>query len=322
MDQNEFRGEVVFTFDGDEAGQNAALKAFDNDQKFVTQTFVAVEPGGMDPCELRQQKGDAAVRDLIARRVPLFEFALRSTIGRFDLETPEGRISALHAAAPVVAAIRDHSLRPEYARTLAGWLGMEVEPVGRAVAQAGSSRRPPAAAAAPTPPEADLGRIAAPDPYDPALRVERDSLKVVLQAPSLAAATFDDLDRGVFTSPAYAAVRDAVLAAGGAGAAGQGGAVWVEKVDGAAADDAVRGLTRELAVEPLASDDEALTRYATEVLARLEELAATRRIAELKSRLQRVNPVEQVGEYNRLFGELVALEAHRRSLRERAIGTL
>ncbi|MGH8894231.1 MAG: DNA primase, partial [Actinomycetes bacterium] len=101
MDQSEFRGEVVFTFDGDSAGQNAALKAFQDDQKFVTQTFVAVEPSGMDPCELRQHKGDTAVRDLIARRVPLFEFALRSTIARFDLDTPEGRISALQAAAPV-----------------------------------------------------------------------------------------------------------------------------------------------------------------------------------------------------------------------------
>ena len=321
MDQNEFRGEVVFTFDGDSAGQAAALKAFQDDQKFVTQTFVAVELSGMDPCELRQHHGDTAVRDLIARRVPLFEFALRSTIGRFDLETPEGRISALQAAAPVVAAIRDHSLRPEYARTLAGWLGMEVEPVTRAVAQAGSAPRR-TSDAAPARPAADPSHTVAPDPHDQSLRVERDSLKVVLQAPALAGTSFDELDAGVFTAGAYASVRDAVLAAGGAAAAGQGGAVWVEKVEVSAADDGVRRLVRELAVEPLASDDQALTRYATEVMARLEELAATRRIGEVKSRLQRLNPVEQVVDYNRLFGELVALEAHRRSLRERAIGTL
>jgi DNA primase len=321
MDQNEFRGEVVFTFDGDSAGQSAALKAFQDDQKFVTQTFVAVEPSGMDPCELRQLKGDTAVRDLVARRVPLFEFALRSTMGRFDLDTPEGRISALQAAAPVVASIRDQSLRPEYARTLAGWLGMEVEPVARAVAQAGGAPRrtaaPPAAA-----PGDGAARSAAPDPNDPALRVERDSLKVVLQSPALVAETFDGLDPSVFTAPAYAAVRDAVVAAGGAGGAGQGGAGWVAAVDTAAADDAVRRLARELAVESLPSDEQALVRYATEVLARLEELAATRRIAEVKSRLQRLNPVEQGAEYNKMFGELVALEAHRRSLRERAIGTL
>jgi DNA primase len=113
-----------------------------------------------------------------------------------------------------------------------------------------------------------------------------------------------------------------VAAAGGRDTAGGGGAEWVAKVDAAAADDAVRRLVRELAVEPLPSEDQALTRYATEVLARLEELAATRRIAEVKSRLQRLNPVEQSAEYNRLFGELVALEAHRRALRERSIGTL
>jgi DNA primase len=317
MDQNEFRGEVVFTFDGDSAGQKAALRAFQDDQKFVTQTFVAVEPSGMDPCELRQHKGDTAVRDLIARRVPLFEFAIRSTIGRFDLDTPEGRIAALQAAAPVVASIRDQSLRPEYARTLAGWLGMEVEPVARAVAQAANAPRRTAAAAAPAAPTSG-----APDPHDPALRFERDSLKVVLQTPARAGEVFDSLDPGVFTAPAYAAVRDAVVSAGGAVAAGPGGPAWVERVDASAADDGVRRLVRELAVEPLPTDDQALTRYSVEVLSRLEELATTRRITEVKSRLQRLNPVDQVGEYNRSFGELVALEAHRRTLRERAIGTL
>jgi DNA primase len=315
MDQNEFRGEVVFTFDGDSAGQKAAMRAFQDDQKFVTQTFVAVEPSGMDPCELRQHKGDTAVRDLVARRVPLFEFALRTTIGRFDLDTVEGRTQATRAGMDVVRQIRDVSLRSNYARSLAGWIGLAdpdelvrasrggVSEIGRRVA-------------------AEPSVTSGLDPHDPALRVERDSLKIVLQTPALAGAAYDDLDDAVYTAPAYAAVRAAVRAAGGVAEAGTGGATWVEKVDLAAADDGVRSLVRGLAVEQLPASDQGLTRYATEVLARLEELAATRRITEVKSRLQRLNPVEQVAEYNRLFGELVALEAHRRSLRERAIGTL
>ena len=53
---------------------------------------------------------------------------------------------------------------------------------------------------------------------------------------------------------------------------------------------------------------------------RLQELTALRRIAELKSRLQRTNPVDQATDYNRMFGELVALEQHRRSLRELSMG--
>ena len=135
MDSDAFSGEVIFTFDGDAAGQKAALRAFSEDQKFVTQTFVAVEPDGLDPCELRQEKGDLALRDLIARRVPLFEFAIRAELAHHKLDTPEGRVNALNAAAPVVAQIRDKSLRPEYTRLLAGWLGVEVELVTRAVAQ-------------------------------------------------------------------------------------------------------------------------------------------------------------------------------------------
>ena len=73
-------GEVIFTFDGDAAGQKAALRAFEEDQRFVAQTYVAVEPSGADPCDLRQAKGDAAVRDLISTRRPLFEFAIRATL--------------------------------------------------------------------------------------------------------------------------------------------------------------------------------------------------------------------------------------------------
>ena len=95
MDQDEFRGRVIFTFDGDEAGRKAALKAFGDDQRFVTQTFVAVQPDGLDPCDLRQQRGDLAVRDLIASHVPLAEFAIRSTLERLDLDLPEGRVQAL-----------------------------------------------------------------------------------------------------------------------------------------------------------------------------------------------------------------------------------
>ena len=129
-------GEVIFTFDGDAAGQKAALRAFEEDQRFVAQTYVAVEPTGADPCDLRQTRGDAAVRDLIASRRPLFEFAIRATLRKHNLDTVEGRVAALRESAPVVAQIRDAGLRPGYARELAGWLGMPIEDVTRAVAGA------------------------------------------------------------------------------------------------------------------------------------------------------------------------------------------
>jgi len=126
-------GEVIFTFDGDAAGQKAALRAFEEDQRFAAQTFVAVSPDGLDPCDLRLQRGDAAVRDLVTSRQPLFAFAIRSVLAQLDLSTAEGRVAALRSAAPVVAGIRDRALRWEYSRSLSGWLGMDQVAVRRAV---------------------------------------------------------------------------------------------------------------------------------------------------------------------------------------------
>ncbi|MCC3280649.1 DNA primase [Arthrobacter sp. zg-Y40] len=133
-------GEVIFTFDGDAAGQKAALRAFEEDQRFTAQTYVAVDPNGMDPCDIRQTHGDSAVVELISSRRPLFEFAIRSTLRKFDLNTVEGRVSALRAAAPVVADIRDPAMRPAYSRELAGWLGTDVDDVTRAVNAAAKRR--------------------------------------------------------------------------------------------------------------------------------------------------------------------------------------
>jgi DNA primase len=329
MDQNEFRGEVVFCFDGDAAGRKAALKAFEDDQRFVAQTFVAIEPHGLDPCDLRLQEGPEAVRDLVARRVPLFEFAIRSTLDGFDLETAEGRIAALRAAAPAVASIRDRSLRPEYTRLLAGWLGLEQAPVAQEVARAERGNRgrgpssPEASAAASADRPVQAGATLPPPGYpDAAVQVEREALKASLQWPALVGPVFDTIDPSAFTVPAFAEIREAVAAAGGLGA-GTVGDAWIEAVRVQAPDDRVRSHITALAVEPLRTGDEDdQQRYAASVVARLRELDVTRRIAELKSKLQRVNPVEQVDEYNRLFGDLLGLEQVRRSLREQAIGEL
>src|SRR6201996_6624347 len=124
MDSDAFTGEVIFTFDGDAAGQRAAQRAFGMEAKFATQTYVTVEPNGLDPCDLRLAHGDGAVRDLIARRVPLFEFAIKGVLGRHDLNTTEGQLAALDEAAPILARIKDQGLGTRYAVNLDRWLGL------------------------------------------------------------------------------------------------------------------------------------------------------------------------------------------------------
>ena len=311
LDSAEYAGEVIFTFDGDAPGQKAALRAFESDQKFVTHTFVAISPDNMDPCELRIAKGDAAVRDLVARRQPLFEFAVRSVLAGFDLEIPEGRVAALDRTIPLVASIKDTSLRDEYARRLAGWIGApdELGVLERVRRLAGATGRQAARAQA-----ADR-----PDPRDPTLQVEREALKLALQRPALLGPAFDALDPLAFTHAAYGEVRDAVAKAGGTGSTA-GGDAWITSVHESAVDDRVRALVTELVVEPVLAVNEPNQRYASAQLAQLRVRALDRQIADVKSRLQRINPVEQTTAYNRLFGDLIALEKSRRDDLEGTLG--
>jgi DNA primase len=307
MDDDSFRGEVIFTFDGDAAGQKAALRAFSEDQKFVTQTFVAVEPDGLDPCDLRQQKGDLALRDLIARRVPLFEFAIRAELAHHKLDSAEGRVNALNAAAPLVAQIRDKSLRPEYTRLLAGWLGTEVEIVSKAVAQGVKSQPRVSQTIEPTIEENSNWR---PDPNEARLILEREVLKARLQEVALFTGTlWSDIEPGAFTHPAYQELRKTI---------DETPAISAETIS----DERIKTLFTELTVEPIRADGKPTPAYVESIVARLREVAISRSIAELKSSLQRLNPVENEIEYNAAFAQLVALESARRNLHDLALGGL
>ncbi len=315
MDSDAFTGEVIFTFDGDEAGMKAAERAFGDDQKFMAQTFVAIEENGLDPCELRMKSGDAAVLDLVARRIPLVEFVLRSTVQRCDLDTAEGRSAALDRAVPLVARIKDHGLRDEYARRLAGLVGvddpMRVVARVRGMVRSGERR------------SQQEDRPAAPEPAtvdDTVMAVEREVLKVALQLPAVAGPEFDALEPDAFLVDAHQQVRRAIAEVGGTAAAVSGPA-WTEAVQDRIGDERVKRGVHALAVEPLPSGSIGDERYANHVLARMLSNVTGRQIRMLKGRLQRINPIEEPDEHARLFGELISLESYHRGLRDRANGS-
>jgi DNA primase len=311
---------VVFTFDGDAAGQKAAMRAFGEDQRWASQCFVAVEPSGKDPCELRQAGGDAAVLALVEDAVPMFEFAVRTTLARFDLSGAEGRVRALGAVAPIVAGIRDRSLRPEYTRTVAGWLGVEVEQVASEVARAtriGARTTGPSTGAgsatgagtgsewlADKEPGHEQGdghgdehafAMARPDLRDPVVAAERQLLQAALQFPGLVdPAGFDSIAADSFSAAAHRGVHDAIQAAGGIGSATLGGSRWADRVSEAAALT-VRPLVSELAVAPVPARVDPQTglperRYVDELLVRIQEVALTRQIGDAISAMRRVPP--------------------------------
>ena len=319
MDDDAFKGEVIFTFDGDAAGRKAAMRAFEDDQKFVASTYVAVEPRGMDPCELRQADGDAAVRALIAMKQPMFEFAMKSTLTDYDLNTAEGRVAALRATAPIIAKIRDAALRPEYTRLLAGWLGMDTKPVADAVAQGAKQQVTQQRTPFPATPQAASAEVQrVPIPNTVEARVEKEALKVVLQHPTAVADWYDVVERDAYSIEQFRLAHDAIRTAGGAVAAADNDG-WFDAVLEDAADDSIRAVLTAAIVEPLSIDQKTdVANYATSVISRLLELDAARRISDLKSRLQRLEETSE--DYQQAFADLLALENQRRELAVQARG--
>ncbi|TQM80466.1 DNA primase [Saccharothrix saharensis] len=319
-------GEVIFTFDGDAAGQKAALKAFEGEQAFSAQTYIAIAPDGMDPCELRQAKGDVAVRDLVARRTPLFEFAIKTRLRDYDLDSVDGRVEALKVMVPFVAQIKDRAKRDGYATRLAWWVGWDDEAaVVRRVRETATGRAPAGPRrAAPVDPNQgalDVDGPPRPDPRDPALWAQREALKAALQLPEMAGPYYDSLPDEAFTHPAYLALHQAIRDAGGV-SSGLAGPAFLDAVSQVCRQQAVRSVLTELAVEPLRVKSEDEYRYVQSVLARLQQILVAGQITEIKSRLRRVSPIEEPDEYRALFGDLIALEDYHKALGQQAVGGL
>jgi DNA primase len=310
-------GEVIFTFDGDAAGQAAALKVFKGDQNFLSQTYVAVEPTGLDPCDLRIQQGDAALRELVGRRVPLYQFVMRNVLASHDLDRVDGRLAALRAAAPLVSSIRDESLVLGYIRELSKWLGMDPDEVRREVRVTVQRRGRPVEPkrdhddALPGMPEPKAS-LPVPDPRDRRLEAERGTLRLLIRAPETFADGWNELVPDDFIHPTYRALFESVLTAG------EGPGIWTQRVLHANPDPVLEQLVVSLAVEPVLR--EPTEAYSREYSSQLRLLTLARQITELKSKLQRTNPLEDQPAYNRMFATLVNLEKHRKELLALATG--
>ncbi|MDG4861886.1 DNA primase [Streptomyces sp. T-3] len=320
---------VIFTFDGDAAGQKAALRAFEDDQKFAAETYIAIAPEGMDPCDLRLAKGDEAVADLVQPRTPLFEFALRQIVGRYDLETPAGRAGALDEAAPIVARIKNSGAQHEVAVQLAGMLGiLDTQFVVKRVAQlARWARDRGGRGPAPSGPAAQgqgfSGGPSRPASSGPALNLrnpvfatERELLKLALQYPELVSPAFDAYGIDEFTAPPYAAVRQAIMEAGGAELGAQDPQSYLVRVREAAPDDQVRAMVTELAVEAIMRKTVDVA-YAGEQLVWVRRRAADRRIADVQGTLARLGQHADPEQFAAVQQELMVLQRYNRALMDR-----
>jgi DNA primase len=338
MRDDESGGQVVFTFDGDAAGQKAAMRAYEQDHSFGSPTYVAVEPDGLDPCELRQRHGDQAVRDLIATKVPSYEFAIRTLIGPFDLDTVVGRHEALKAAAPVVARLKASESNAGPLHQLAGLAGVEIDEAKRAVQAArrtGSGRhgagpevRPSRAAAASTAAAstaaastaaAESNPVPRPNLANPVVLMERQLLQCLVQAPGvLDAAQFDALGEDAFEAQAHRLLHGAVRSLGGLGAASEpalGAGSWVDRVAGSV-PDGIRGYVTDLAVSGIpVVDDEHLARFGKALQVEIADRDLARREGAVRSRLQRLDADRDAIGFRAALVEVNTLVKRRTELR-------
>jgi DNA primase len=310
-------GEVVFTFDPDEAGQKAASRAFSEEQRFAAQTFVAVAPDGLDPCDLRLNRGDDAVRRLIQGKKPMFEFMIRRVLAAHNLDTVEGRVAALRACAPVVAGIRDQALNVGYVRNLAGWLGMDPAEVGRAVASArGRVPDQPANRQVATDQQAQQPQEQGPSlvhlPTDPATRLERDALMAILQQPeAVGRELVERASQVAYSNASLAVVRDGVAVSMEAFATSG----WLERVT-SEVPASFATLVRELALAPLPEKpNRDLSIYCKAVAIDIIERDLLRRKADLLGQMQRTDGAAEPEKYRAIQVEIVRIEAERRALR-------
>lgn len=311
--------EVIFTFDPDAAGQKAAMRAFNDSHKFSAQTFVAVGPDGLDPCDLRSEKGDDAVRLMIENKKPLFEFAIKQKIAKFDLSTIEGRVGAARAAAPVVSAIRDSAMRPAYIRELAGWVNLDGNEVASLVDAAAKESRSDAVKELRRDQQtiesesgtSGEGAFALPNLNDPITRFERQVLEVLVQVPnSFSKEQLIRIVRDGFSDAAHNAILEAI----GTSLVSHGSLDWLNVIGGATPAE-LHSLLRSIAAQSLpAKTDAELVRYGQGVVSRALTNALAHEKADLLAALRRTDAVQDAAESARIQRALVDLETERRKL--------
>ncbi|MFL6385813.1 MAG: DNA primase [Nitrososphaeraceae archaeon] len=294
-----FTGKVVLAFDADNAGSKAGERGVPelvSEPNAALSAYVLAMPEGLDPADFVARHGGPAFAGLVEGATPLVRWWLEANLARHDLREAQGRVRASRELIPSLQAVPDAQQRMEYARWTVQRLHLEERDYLRLLA------------GAPAPRGTDRGRVSVPRRSKEA-RVEAEALKFALQHPDLAAEPAAAWDEDWFTTPGTRAAFTALHKAGGVGSA-------LSDVLEAAANETERRFLRALAVEPFAGEEQ--RGYAEGVFHRLEDLRLTRHIDALKATLQRMNPVEQPDNYNSIFGDLIALEARRRVLREAA----
>ncbi len=342
VDGQQLSSRIVFTFDGDAAGQKAAIHAFGLDAAFSTQAFVAVADDNLDPCDLRIKRGNEAVRALIANAEPLYDFVIKTAIGRFDTTYATGQMGAVKAVAPLIAQIRDRSLLDLYSRKAVRQIGVDLDIMQREVRDArrklnvrdedayAPKRRFAANAAAAAEPRMDQGanpyanpsarkalehRDAAEQSYyridDAVFICEQQFMATLIQVPLAVDPTlFASLTLSSFMTPVFRTLFQAIAAAGGLPSTDTPQGLWMHnltKAGGPMLESVINELAvMQLPLPPSDADTERASQQSQEINVQLRKPTDDERryASELIIRLLDTGIMRKIGADKRRMAQL------------------
>ena len=305
--------EVIFTFDPDEAGQKAAMRAFADADKFHANSFIAVGPEGLDPSDLRVQKGDEAVQLMIETKKPIYEFAIKQKLKNFDLSSVEGRVGAARAGAADIATIRDTAMRSVYLREVANWVNLDVSEVSALVERAVKDKVVSAVAPMRTDtpaPEQTEQVLEQPDLRDPTIRFERQLLEVLVQHPAeVDEQKFTELVSGDYLANVHGLIASALAT----NVANRKDPNWLTKLS-ESVEPALHQSLRAIAATALpARTPEELKRYIDGVVVSGFVNLLTRQKLSLQAILRQTDPSD-TAKIAEIQKELMDIEQRRRAL--------
>lgn len=289
-------GEIIFAFDGDDAGQKAAQSTYRDFNKHLRRLSALRNDEDLDPDEIRQKHGDAALAALVDNRIPLSEATILGVIARMPRETTEDRVAALDAALPYINDITDGIIRSEYASKVARALKFSPSQVESRISPTGqASEAPPVRTPAEDTTRGDWA--------------EKELLQVFAQHQQLAATHVPDWDiDSKFTHSASFAVLDILRRA--LATPNETQRPWPLHIHDCCATDGDANLIANLTASALPVTLDQAPEYTQELLRQLDRQVYRRTIEELRSKIansptseDRSSALKQLIAYQRTHAE-------------------
>jgi DNA primase len=142
-----FARRIVLAFDADAAGQGAAERFYEWEQKHELDVHVLALPGGADPADLAREDPQA-LADAVKEARPFLGFRVERVLSKANLSTPEGRARAAEAAVRAIAEHPNQLVRDQYLMEVADRCRVDVESLRASVRTGAAVQTRPAAPSA------------------------------------------------------------------------------------------------------------------------------------------------------------------------------